>query len=162
MNRFRKSTSALICIGIVTLFLAIGIPFKSSGITTEEQLKNWPSPMWQGEELNKVREWEKTWAGKKINHDNIDQVKEFMTEQFYNMFKNPKDWGTDELWFTIIPYQQLPVTPGQIAFTKKYAPTAKLDPNPRKCFWKEGIGPNEFLMDWEKGEIAGFPFPFPK
>ncbi|MBW2552747.1 MAG: DUF1329 domain-containing protein [Deltaproteobacteria bacterium] len=147
---------------LVALLVNISISHYCLAVTTEEELKNWPQACYQGEELNKLREWEKTWVGKKVNQDNIDQVKEFMTEQFYNMFKNPKDWGTDELWFTIVPYQQLPTTPGQVAFTKKYAPTAKLDPNPVECFWKEGIGPNEFLMGWEKGEQAGFPFPFPK
>ena len=147
---------------LVVLLVNVSIFHYCLAVTTEEELKNWPLSCYTAEELNKVREWEKTWVGKKINQDNIDQVKELMTEQFYAMFKNPKDWGTDELWFTIVPYQQMPVTPGQIAATRKYAPTARLDPNPRKCFWKEGIGPNEFLMGWEKGETAGFPFPFPK
>ena len=162
MNRFGKGTRVLLCIGIVTFVLAIGIPFKSSAITTEEQLKNWPSPMWQGEELKKVREWEKTWAGKKINQDNIDQIKEFLTEEFYNIFKNPQDWGTDELWFTIVPYQQILPTTGQIAATKRHSPTARFDPNPRKAYWSGEVAPNEYLVGWEKGDIAGFPFPFPK
>jgi len=162
INRFRKSNSAIICIRIATLFLAIGIPFKSSAITTEEQLKNWPFPCYKGEELKKVRKWEKNWAGKKINQDNIEQVKEFLSEQFYQVYKNPRDWGADELWFTIIPYKQILPTPGQIAATKKYAPTARLDPNPREAYWKGEINSNEFLIRWDKGDTAGFPFPFPQ
>ena len=152
----------VIGICLIALLLNIGISHYCLAVTTEEELKNWPYSCYTAEELKKVREWEKTWVGKKINQDNIDQVKEFLTEQFYTVFKNPKDWGTDELWFTIVPYQQMPVTPGQIKFTRKNAPTAKLDPNPVKCFWQEGIGPNEFLLGWDKAETAGFPFPFPK
>jgi hypothetical protein len=78
------------------------------------------------------------------------------------MYSNPADWGAEELWFEIVPYRQILPTPGQIAMTKKYAPTAKLDPNPRKAYWEGEVGPNEFLMGWETGDQAGFPFPFPE
>ncbi|MDX1779072.1 MAG: hypothetical protein R3339_09340, partial [Thermodesulfobacteriota bacterium] len=44
---------------IFTTFLSQPCP----AVTTEEQLANWPVPMYQGEELEKVREWEKTWVG---------------------------------------------------------------------------------------------------
>jgi hypothetical protein len=162
MKGFRKITNAMTGMGVLALLLAISIPKHCSAVTTEEQLKNWPSPMYQGEELKKVREWEKTWAGKTINKDNIDQVKEFLTEQFYGMYKNPQDWGADDIWFEIVPYRQILPTPGQIAATKKYAPTASFDPNPRKAYWVGEVGPNEFLMGWDKGDIAGYPFPFPK
>jgi len=162
MKSFRKVYDALIAIGVVALLFTVSIPPQSLAVCTEEELKNWPLPMWQGEELKKVREWEKTWGGKKITQDNIDQIKEFLSEQFYEVYKNPKDWGADELWFTITPYQQTLPTPGQIAATKKYAPTARFDPNPRKAYWKGEVGPNEFLVGWDKGERAGFPFPFPK
>lgn len=162
MKGFKKTYGILTGLGILLLALTTGIPQDSSAVTTAEELKNWPAPMYQGEELKKVREWEKTWAGKKINQDNIDQIKEFFSEQYYEVFSKPQDWGTDELWFTIIPYQQILPTPGQIKFTKKCAPNAKFDPNPRKAYWTGEVGPNEFLLGWDKGEIAGFPFPFPK
>ena len=151
MEGFKRTVTSLIVMTILSFFLINILPQQCSAVTTEEQLANWPTPMWQGEELEKVREWEKTWVGKKINFDNIDQVKEFMSEQFYGMYKNPQDWGTDDLWFEIVPYQQILPTKGQISMTKKYAPTAKLDPNPRKAYWDGGAGPNEFLMGWEKG-----------
>jgi hypothetical protein len=159
MNGFKKFKVAMVGLALCLIMV---LPQVASSVTTEEQLKNWPAPMWQGEDLEKVREWEKTWVGKKINKENIDQVKEFLSEQFYGMYKNPQDWGTDDLWFEIVPYRQTSPTPGQIAMTKKYAPTAKLDPNPRKAYWDGGVGPNEFLVGWEKGEQAGFPFPFPE
>ncbi len=159
MKRFKKLFWGLMGIGLCLIMV---LPQPCSSVTTEEQLKNFPAPMWQGEELEKVREWEKTWVGKKVNKDNIDQVKEFVSEQFYGMYSKPEDWGADDLWFEIVPYRQTPPTPGQITMTKKYAPTAKLDPNPRKAYWDGGVGPNEFLMGWEKGEQAGIPFPFPE
>jgi len=162
MKQFKKIYDVLKGMGIVAIALGIVIPQYCSAVTTVEQLKNWPVPMYQGEELKKVREWEKSWAGKRINQDNIDEVKEYLSEYYYNVFKNPKEWGTDELWFNIVPYEQILPTPGQIAMTKKYAPNAKLDPNPRKAYWPGEVGPNEFLLGWDKGEIAGFPFPFPK
>ena len=162
MKREKKIYNVLVVMGVVALLLTISIPHYCSAVNTEEQLKNWPFPCYQGEDLKRVREWEKVWAGKKINKDNIDRVKEFLSEQFYNVYKNPKEWGADELWFTIVPYEFIPPTPGQIAATKKYALTAKLDPNSLKAYWKGEIGPNEFLMSWDKGETAGFPFPYPK
>ena len=162
MKGFKRIYDALIGMGVIVLFLVASIPHHCVAVCTEEQLKNWPSPMYQGEELKKVREWEKTWVGKKINQDNIDQVKEFLSEQFYDVFKNPQDWGAEELWFTIVPYRQILPTPGQIAATKKHALTARFDPNPRKAYWVGEVGPNEFLAGWDKGEIAGYPFPFAK
>ena len=162
MSGFKKMYGILTGLGMLVLVLTTGVPQDCSAVTTAEELKNWPVPMYQGEELKKIREWEKTWAGKKINQDNIDQVKEFLSEQYYGVYSKPQEWGADELYFTIIPYQQILPTPGQIAMTKKYAPTAKLDPNPRKAYWPGEVGPNEFLLGWKEGEIAGFPFPFPK
>lgn len=147
---------------IMALILTGVLASRGAAVTTEEELKNWPVAVYQGADLEKVREWEKTWVGKRINKDNIDQVKELLSDQFYEMFKNPTDWGADDIWFDIVPYATITPTPGQIAMTRKYAPTAKLDPNPRKAFWDGGVGPNEFLMGWETGEAAGFPFPFPK
>jgi len=78
------------------------------------------------------------------------------------MYKNPQDWGTDDLWFEIVSYRQILPTKGQIAMTRKYAPSAKLDPKPRKAYWDGGVGPNEFLLGWDTGEMAGYPFPFPE
>ena len=149
MKESRTMYTVLTAMAIVALSLTFVLPQPCSAVTTEEQLANWPAPMYQGEELEKVREWEKTWVGKKINKDNIDQVKDFVSEQFYGMYKTPEDWGTDNLWFEIVPYRQILPTKGQIAMTRKYAPSAKLDPNPRKAYWDGGVGPNEFLLGWD-------------
>ena len=157
-NSYQKITALM----IGTLVLTLALPELGPAAVTAEQMANWPVPMYQGEELEKVREWEKTWVGKKVNHENIDMVKEFLSEQFYGMYKNPQDWGTDDLWFEIVPYRHILPTKGQIAMTRKYAPSARLDPKPRKAYWDGGVGPNEFLLGWDTGEVAGFPFPFPE
>ena len=162
MKNEKKIYNALVVIGMVVLPLTISIPHLCRAVTTEVQLQAWPVPCYQGKELKKAREWEKTWAGKKINQDTIDLVKDLLSEQFYQVYKNPKAWGADELWFTIVPYQQIVPTPGQISATKKYASTARLDPTPRKAYWKGAIDPNEFLIGWDIGDTAGFPFPFPQ
>ncbi|KPJ61908.1 MAG: hypothetical protein AMJ42_00645, partial [Deltaproteobacteria bacterium DG_8] len=155
MKSEKKIYNVLVSMGMVALFLNISFPRLCSAVIIEEQLKSWPLPCYQGEELKKVREWEKTWSGEKINQNKIDKVKDYLSEQFYQVYKNPKYWGADELWFTIVPYTQILPTPGQLAATKRYAPTARLDPNPRKVYWEGAIGPNEFLMGWDKGDIAG-------
>ena len=59
------------------LVLSGVIASRGSAITTEEELKNWPAACYRGADLEKVREWEKTWAGKRINKDNIDQNTNF-------------------------------------------------------------------------------------
>ena len=41
---------------------------------------NFPVACYQGDELAKLREWEKTYAGKKITAANVDEVKEFLPE----------------------------------------------------------------------------------
>jgi len=161
MKESRKWCSVVTAI-IMALVLTGTLASRGTAITTEEELKNWPAACYQGADLEKVREWEKTWVGKRINKDNIDQVKEFLSDQFYEMYKNPADWGADEIWFEITSYKQMLPTPGQEAMTRKFAPTATFDPNPRKAFWEGGVGPNEFLKGWDTGDQAGFPFPFPK
>jgi hypothetical protein len=161
MRKNKIIYKTLRAVGVLAIGLIVGMPQQGRAVTTAEQMANWPVAMYEGEELAKMREWEKTWAGKKINKDNIAQVKDFLSEQFYQVFSNPQDWGAEDLWFEIVPYRQTLPTPGQEAMTKKYAPTAKLDPNPRKAFWDGEVGPNEFLIGWETGDQAGFPFPFP-
>ena len=50
-------------------------------------------------ELAKVREWEKTWVGKKITKANVDQVAQFMSDTLVDVIKNPDKWsGPAEGW----------------------------------------------------------------
>jgi hypothetical protein len=108
-----------------------------------------PVPAYTHEELSKVRGWEKTWAGKKIDKTNIDQVAEFLLESFAGIYKEPEKWGAppEGLYFHIVPYKQIIETNGMIEATKKYAPLVKTD--------AEGK-----ILNYT--EIAGFPFPDPK
>ena len=160
MGRYMKINRALLIVLVLVIGVMVSMPQESRAVATEEQMANWPVPMYQGEELAKVREWEKTWVGKKVNQDMIAQVKDFLSDQFYEMYSNPDDWGAEELWFEIVPYRQIKPTAGQEAMTRKYAPTAKLDPKGRKAYWDGGIGENEFLLGHDTGEQAGFPFPY--
>ena len=80
------------------------------------------------EELARVREWEKTWAGKKIDKTNIDQVAQFMPEALVTVIKNPETWGAppEGYFFTIRPYEFIAETPNFIAASKANAGKAKL------------------------------------
>jgi hypothetical protein len=101
------------------------------------------------EELAKVREWEKTWVGKKIDKTNVDQVAEFLPQSYANdVYKKPENWLEKEsYWFTIVPYQRYIDSPGMQAATRKYAAAVKTD--------AEGVITNY-------ADIAGRPFPAPK
>jgi hypothetical protein len=103
----------------------------------------YPVPCYEGEELNKVRAWEKKWVGKKIDHTNVDEVKEFLPESFYRMHKYPEEWGPNS--FTIAPYKQLKPPQGQIDWTLKGA-------------GKPSVDDKEALHDF----VAGTPFPDPE
>ena len=79
-------------------------------------------------ELVKVREWEKTWSGKRIDKDNIDQVGMFLPNAFVNIIKDPDTWGAppEGFYFTVRPYEFVPETPNFIAASKANAGKAKL------------------------------------
>ncbi len=102
------------------------------------------------EELAKVREWEKTWVGKKIDKTNIDQVAEFLPEPWVGIYKNPEKWGAPQgevFTMEIVPYQKMTESKGFVAATQKYAGQYKID--------------SEGLMTNIK-EVAGRPFLNPK
>lgn len=45
---------------IMALILTGVLASRGAAVTTEEELKNWPAAVYQGADLEKVREWEKT------------------------------------------------------------------------------------------------------
>ena len=106
-----------------------------------------PTLSYEGEELAKVREWEKAWAGKKVATENADQVKDFLHEAVYNALKNPGIFGAESLWFSVVPYRPYTISSGMIAATNKHAPASKLD--------NDGM-----LVGYS--DVAGIPFPQPK
>jgi len=108
---------------------------------------NFPTYSYEGETLQQVRQWEKQWAGKKIGIENLDQVKDFVHEGVAMAIKDPKKFGVDSIWFTVVPYRPYTVSKGVIEATKKYAPESKLDQE-------------EMLTGY--GKVAGYPFPQPK
>jgi len=110
--------------------------------TTHADEIRFPVPCYEGEELQKVRQWEKQWAGKRIDAGSVDGVKEYLPEEYYKLIKNP-EWGS-YYWFDILPYKEIPPTKGDIAFTKKYAGSCTIDEN-------------EVLQNY----ISGVPFPNP-
>jgi hypothetical protein len=103
----------------------------------------YPIPSYEGEKLKQVRQWEKTWAGKKIVPTNIDGIKEFLPENLYQIIKDTEKWG--ESWFEIAPYRQIKPTKGDLEFTRKYAGSCS-------------IGPDDKLLNY----VCGIPFPNPK
>ena len=137
---------------LIALFLFLSAPVLSQ--TTEEIIP----PCFTGSELEKVKEWEKTWVGKKVDLANIDQVKDFLPEFLVKQMKEPAKWGAKELWFEVVPYRYGAPSKGVVEATKKYSPNSKFEPNGMKMPWGE-IAPNEFLSGYLKGEGAGFPFP---
>ena len=120
--------------GMVSLVLAASTP-------SDYGRPKYPIPSWEGEQLAKVREWEKTWVGKKIDGSNVDQVKDFFPVALYNMHKDTAKWQNS--WFEIVPYQTLPQPEGRIKYTKE---------------GKSWIDEKEGLRDY----VAGVCFPEPK
>jgi len=100
----------------------------------------YPVAAYNADELAKVRTWEKTWAGKKIDSSNVDQVKEFLPENLFTLLKDPGKWG--EWWFEIVPYKTYEPTAAEIKFTRA-----------GKC----SIDGNENMQNY----VSGIPFPNP-
>jgi hypothetical protein len=113
-------------------------------LCTAEEIR-YPVPCYEGEELAKIREWEKGTGliGKKIDHTNVDKLKEYLIDTYYEMIKNPDDWG--ENWFRLTHYEPYIPHKGWIEWTKKGMGKCSVD--------KDG-----FL----NGHISGTPFPNPK
>jgi len=124
---FTKKVAPLV--GIICVMLA-----PLAGMAADIQ---YPIPCYRGDELAKVQQWEKTWAGKKISSATVDEVKEFLPETFYNLMKETDKWG--ESWFEIVPYREVPVTPGNIKFTKQYYGQTKTTPEGEITGYVSGV-----------------------
>jgi hypothetical protein len=136
-KRFFKSALAASATSVLFLVLCLSLP------PSRAEEVRYPVPSYEGETLERVKQWEKTWAGKKIDPTNIDEVKEFVPESFYDIIKDPETWG--EVWFEIVPYRQILPTKGDLEFTKKYAGTCTIDAD-----------------DKLQNYVSGIPFPNPK
>jgi len=133
---------------ITVIFLIAAFLFVPFAAAAEEVI--YPVASYDTEALAKVREWEKNWAGKKIDKTNIDKVSEYIPDTFVQIYKNPEKWGAppgENITSILVPYQQIIETKGMIEATKKYAPLVKTN--------LDGSIANY-------GEIAGVPYPAPK
>jgi hypothetical protein len=137
----KKGFLILLLLGI-TIILSSALLLVTHIPSQAEEIR-YPVPSYEGEELAKVRQWEKIWVGKKIDPTTIDEVKEFMPESLYQIMSDPDKWG--ESWFEIAPYREIKPSKGELKFTRQYAGTCR-------------IGPNEKLLN----HISGIPFPNPK
>ena len=81
---------------------------------------SFPVPSYEGEELQKVREWEKTWNNKKITAENVDQVKDFVHEGVYKAIKDPGIFNAKDIWFEVVPYRPYTPAKGLVEATQKY------------------------------------------
>jgi hypothetical protein len=131
---------------IKLLVLMAGLLFLPMAVSAEVV---YPVPSYDNDALAKVREWEKNWAGKKIDKTNIDQVSEYIPESFVHIYKEPVKWGAppDNSYFMIKAYEQFVDTKGMIDATKKYAPLVKRNAD-------------GWIENYE--DLAGVPFPAPK
>ncbi|MCP4716796.1 MAG: DUF1329 domain-containing protein [Deltaproteobacteria bacterium] len=102
------------------------------------------------DELEKVRQWEKTWVGKRITRENVEQVADFFPTAYVGMIKNPEKWGApaEGFYFTIVPYKRYTATRGMREATQKYASMVAKP------------GPDGTIANY--GDIAGRPFPKPQ
>src|SRR5512137_2602663 len=102
--RVRKSNTILRLLRVSLIVLAVSILVVPIMVSAEQL--NFPLKAYTDEELAKVREWEKTWAGKKIDQSNVDQIKEFLPEAYYGVYKKPEVWNEPKgFWFTIVSYK---------------------------------------------------------
>lgn len=132
--KIKNKLSQLIVIKV--LLLLLWVPYIAAEV-------RYPVACYDGADLEKVRQWEKSWAGKKINAANIAEIKEFVPKTLYDIVSNPEKWG--DIWFQILPYQQIMPTEGDVEFTKRYAANCT-------------IGGQEDLLNY----VSGVPFPNPK
>ena len=151
----RRVNHAIISCTVIVLLLFLALPVLSQA--AEEVIP----PCFNESELAQVREWEKTWVGKRVNGTNVDQVKDLLPEWLVSMMKEPEKWGAKELWFDVVPYRYCTPSKGMLEATKKYSPQTKFDPKGYKATWGE-IKPNELLEGYMDGKTAGYPFPKPK
>lgn len=116
MKMTGRLKSSAVCVCAALLFLA------ASSAAQEMQRA------YSDEELAGVREWEKTWAGKKIDHSNIDQVARFMPEALVGIIKEHQKWAAppEGYFFTIRPYEFIEETPNFVAASRANAGKAKM------------------------------------
>jgi len=102
MKRTMMTSKGFLRVSLIVLMISLLLV---PAMVCAEQFA-FPGSAFTDEELAKVREWEKTWAGKKIDQTNVDQVKEYLPESYYGVYKKPDVWNEPKgFWFTIASYK---------------------------------------------------------
>ncbi len=127
-----------------SVMVVIGILFSAQCFASEG---SFPVPSYEGEDLQKVRLWEKTWNNKKITAENVDQVKDFVHEGVYKAIKDPGIFRAKDIWFEVVPYRPYTLSKGFIEATQKNSVSSRLDDK-------------DMLVGY--GTSSGIPFPQPK
>jgi hypothetical protein len=126
--------------------VALVLAFAAPSVTPGEETK-FPTPSYKADELAIVKDWEKEWAGKKIDASNVDGVTDYLPGMYKETIKDPEKWGGKPMWFEIVPYRQVMPTRGFTEATQKTAGKIKMD---------------ESMVPVGYEDISGFPFPEPK
>jgi hypothetical protein len=103
----------------------------------DEHACSYPASSYTEAQLQSLKEWEQAWVGKKITSANVDTVKDFLPQSFYQLMKNTRTWG--ESWFTIAAYQPIEPTPGTISATRRYCGKPKIDADGKLLNWTSGV-----------------------
>jgi hypothetical protein len=136
MNKKKCITSLLVGMAytlVFSLVLLMQVPSQAVEL-------RYPVNAYEGEQLAKVRGWEKQWVGKTITPANLDQVKDYMPETLYNLMSDTGTWG--EISFEIVPYRPMIPSEGELKYTREYLGQAK-------------IGPDDGILNY----TGGYPFP---
>ena len=109
-----KSSAVVVCAALV---------FLAAPAVAQEMQKAYTDA-----ELAGVREWEKAWVGKKVDHTNVDQVARFLPESLVGVIKDHQKWGAppEGFFFTIRPYEFIAETPNFVAASQASAGKARL------------------------------------
>jgi len=68
----------------ITILLSFTLLFVTHSPSQAEEIR-YPVPAYEGKRLAKVRQWEKTWVGKKIDPTTVDKVKDFIPYSLYQI-----------------------------------------------------------------------------
>ena len=85
---YQKNTKRIIIIALMSILYFLPLTASAEVV--------YPVPSYDNEALAKVRNWEKNWAGKKIDKTNIDQVSEYLPDSFVQIYKDTEKWGAPQ------------------------------------------------------------------
>jgi len=119
------------------------------GFFAQARQIQYPRSCYSDAELENVREWEKTWAAKRIDKSTVGHIAGLLPESYVRIYSDPEKWGAPEqgFFFFIGRYRYIRETRGMCSATLKYAPGVVMG--------SDGTLPNY-------AGAAGMPFPEPQ